>query len=652
MRPSCRQIIPSATHFMDSAISVVNNMETTRQDSEEHYRSLVEGSFDGIFIRKHGKIVFANSRLYEMLGYEPGELEGLERPDIYHPDDRQLVHERASARLENKSVPPKYDVRLQRKDGSCFPAELDARVATFQGGPAIQVWVRDISWRKQAEEERRLLITAIEQAAELIVIFDTRGRIKYVNPAFTKVTGYQREEILNRHTRILRSGRQNDPLYRAMWSTLANGLVWSGRFVHTRSTGNPIEVEATISPVRDVAERIVSYVAVVRDVTNEVALEKQLRQAHKMEAIGTLAGGIAHDFNNILYAISGFTELAHEDAKSNPRVVKSLAHVLGATNRARDLVNQILTFCRQSEQEKRAILMDPIVKEVGKFLRASIPATVEIRYNIEQELGRVMADPTQMHQVVMNLCTNAAQAMNDKGGILEIGLQRSQTRPEVVDQIKDTAHGPFLKLKVRDTGQGMPPEVLERIFEPYYTTKKQGSGSGLGLAVVHGIVQSHGGTITVDSEPGRGTLFQVYLPMIPETTASETPEKDRVPTGNERILLVDDEESIVTLGKELLERLGYKVVTCTGSLQAMELFGTARDEFDLVISDMTMPDMSGTELAEELKSLRPDIPIILCTGFSQRISEQEATRMGIKALLMKPILRSEIARTIRQVLEQ
>ncbi len=625
-------------------------METARQDSEELYRSLVEGSFDGIFIRKHGKIVFANSRLYEMLGYEPGELEGLERPDIYHPEDRQVVHDRALARLNNESVPPKYDVRLQRKDGSCFPAELDARVAVFRGEPAIQVWVRDITWRKQAEEERVLLVTAIEQAAELIVIFDRKGRIRYINPAFSKVTGYGREEIIGRHTRFLRPGPQNDPLYRAMWRTLAGGRVWSGRLMYRLSNGNQLEVEAAVSPVRDEAERIASYVAVLRDVTNEVALERQLRQAQKLEAIGTLAGGIAHDFNNILYAISGFTQLAQDDTQSDQRAHRNLGHVLDATERARDLVNQILTFCRRSEQEKKPILLAPIVKEVCKFLRASTPSTISIRYNLAQELGRVLADPTQMHQVLMNLSTNAAQAMGAKGGILEIDLQQVQTGPELIAPNRVPTQAPWLKLTVADTGQGMPPELLERIFEPYYTTKRQGKGTGLGLAVVHGIVESHGGTITVESEPGGGTVFQVYLPVIPETTDQEVPEQEEAPSGRERILLVDDEEVIVRMAKEMLERLGYEVVPCTGSMQAAELFRAAPNEFDLVISDLTMPGMSGMELAKELKSLRPDLPFILCTGFSEAITEQAVTEAGIEALLIKPIRRSTIAGAIRKVL--
>ncbi|MFH1115163.1 MAG: PAS domain S-box protein [Pseudomonadota bacterium] len=635
---------------MTSTMDVGNDMETVRQDSEELYRSLVEGSFDGIFIRKHGKIVFANSRLYEMLGYEPGELEGLERPDIYHPEDRQVVHDRALARLKKESIPPKYDVRMQRKDGSCFPAELDARVAIFRDEPAIQVWVRDISWRKQAEEERLLLVTAIEQAAELIVIFDRRGRIRYINPAFTKVTGYTREEILGRHTRILRPGLRKDPLYRAMWENLANGRVWSGRLMYRRRDGNQLEVEGAVSPVRDEARKIASYVAVVRDVTNEVALEKQLRQAQKLEAIGTLAGGIAHDFNNILYVISGFTQLAQDDTNAGQRAHRNLGHVLDATERARDLVNQILTFCRRSEQEKKPILLAPIVKEVCKFLRASTPSTMAIRYNIGQELGRVMADPTQMHQVLMNLCTNAAQAMGEKGGILEVDLQQAQTGSELIAQNRPPTQTPYLKLTVSDTGQGMPPELLERIFEPYFTTKKQGEGTGLGLAVVHGIVESHGGTITVESGPGSGTVFRVCLPVIPETADQEIPEPEQVPSGRERILLVDDEEFIVKMAKEMLERLGYEVVPCTGGMEAAALFRKAPEEFDLLISDLTMPGMSGMELAKELKNLRPGLPVILCTGFSETITEQAVTEAGIGALLMKPIRRSTIAGAIRKVL--
>jgi len=398
-------------------------------------------------------------------------------------------------------------------------------------------------------------------------------------------------------------------------------------------------------------------VNVLRDISQRKQLEKQLIQAHKMEAIGTLAGGIAHDFNNILSAIIGYSEISLPETSPGSPVNSNLKKVLNAGGRARDLVKQILTFSRQNDQEKLPVKIVPIVKEVVKFLRASLPTTIEIVLECEHD-ETVLADPTQIHQIIMNLCTNAAHAMEDGGGVLTLNLQKV-TRPTFSQNpgIYDShlqhhpPPGDYYRIAVTDTGSGIPSEIRNRIFDPFFTTKKTGKGTGMGLSVVHGIVKSHGGKISVSSEPGRGSSFAILLPIV-DDPADETVERPLpLPTGNECILFVDDEPFQLDLGEQLLRRLGYEVVTSQNSPAALALFKDSPRSFDLVMTDMTMPEMTGDLLAAEIKSINPDIPIILCTGFSEKVSNENLSSLKIDALLMKPVVVSELAGTIRRLLD-
>ena len=379
-------------------------------------------------------------------------------------------------------------------------------------------------------------------------------------------------------------------------------------------------------------------------------LESQLRQVQKMEAIGTLAGGIAHDFNNILSAIIGYTEIAMHDAPKGSELQMNLQKVLKGGDRAKDLVKQILTFSRQSEIEPKPVKVKAIVTEALKLLRASLPTTIEVRLNLQSN-STVMADPTQIHQIVMNLCANAGQAMHAKGGILDINLKEVKLDSEFAAQHPGIVPGAYINLSVRDTGHGIPAEIQDRIFDPFFTTRGKVEGTGMGLSVVHGIVTSHGGAMTVASEPGTGSVFRVFLPVIEERFGLEAEVKKAVPTGTESILFIDDEEPLTDMGKRMLESLGYDVVTTTSSIEALELFKAQADRFDLVITDLTMPHMTGENLAKELMQIRPDVPVILCTGFSARIDEKKAMAMGIRAFIAKPILKHEIAEIIRAVVD-
>jgi PAS domain S-box-containing protein len=506
--------------------------------------------------------------------------------------------------------------------------------------------------RERIDEARTRLAAAVDQASELIFITDTEGLIQYVNPSCEKVTGYTRQEVLGRKASLLRSGKHDAAFYAGMWSTIARGAVWKGRIVNRKKDGTLYEEEATITPIRDHAGRIVSYVAVKRDVTREITLKKQLRQAQKMEAIGTLAGGIAHDFNNILAAIIGYTELVRMDLAEGGALMANVNKVLNASYRARDLVAQILAFSRQTEQELKPVSISAIVKEALKLLRASLPATIEIRQRIIMEPATILADATQIHQVLMNICTNAGHAMRLTGGILEVYLGEPREEFEPPLPLQHLAAENYLCLAIRDTGHGMPPEVLERIFDPYFTTKKKEEGTGLGLAVVHGIVTSHNGHITVESTPEQGTVFKIYFPFIPAKVFDHQKTMgSRLPGGKERVLLIDDEADIVHVNRQMLERLGYTVSAYSDSREALAAFESDPEGVDLLITDMTMPGLTGDQVVRAVHARRPELPIIMCTGFSAVITPEKAQALGVRKLMMKPLLVGELAQTIRELLD-
>ena len=510
--------------------------------------------------------------------------------------------------------------------------------------------VRDVTERRHMEELHDLLNAAMENALEMVLVVDLEGRVRYVNPAIER-SGYQRSEVHGRQlAELVQAGLLAGFAARLM-ETMASKETWSGR-VGAKGRGDErLELEATMSPIRDKKGRMGGYVAVARDITRELRLERQLSQSQKMEAIGTLAGGIAHDFNNILSSVMGYTELARRSLPEDAQAQLDLGDVMEAAHRAKELVKQILVFSREGEQEPRALHVAGIVKEALKLLRPSLPSTIEIRVLTAIENDVVMADPTQIHQVLVNLCTNAAHAMRETGGVLEVLLAEVELGPEDVSAYADLEPGPYLRLTVTDTGHGMEPAVMDRIFDPFFTTKGRGEGTGMGLAVVHGIVRSNGGVINVESEAGRGTNFQIYLPRLDMAVDAEEVPCEPMPNGHERILFVDDEPDVVEIWSRSLARLGYQVTASADSREALEIFQASPDSFDLVITDQTMPGLTGAELAGKIMKMRSDLPIILCTGFSEVMGPAEAKSLGIREFLMKPIYNQRMAEVIRQVLD-
>jgi two-component system, cell cycle sensor histidine kinase and response regulator CckA len=387
------------------------------------------------------------------------------------------------------------------------------------------------------------------------------------------------------------------------------------------------------------------------DITELKRMESELRQAHKMEAIGTLAGGIAHDFNNILSSILGYTELALDDAPRGTLLEDNLLEVLTAAKRARDLVKQILAFARQSEEKVKPIQIRPIAREALKLIRSTLPADIEIRSNLISD-SAMMGNPTQIHQILINLCTNAAHAMEFTGGVLEVDLEDVRVTAHTAPAHGNLETGDYLRLRVSDTGVGIAPEHIESVFQPFFTTKAPGQGTGMGLAMVHGIMESYKGKIMVDSQPGEGTRFTLYFPVSKTQAEEHLDGSPELPTGRERILLVDDEYPIVNMAGMILERLGYNVTSRTSSIEALNLFRSRPMDFDLILTDMTMPNMTGAELASEIMRIRPDIPVVLCTGYSNKISETLSTQLGIRAFAYKPFIKKDMAVTLRRVLNE
>ena len=405
------------------------------------------------------------------------------------------------------------------------------------------------------------------------------------------------------------------------------------------------EVQGAFAFITDITER-------KRAEEEQKKLQGQLIQAQKMEAIGTLAGGIAHDFNNILSSILGYTDLALDDADKESLLYDNLTEVLTAGNRAKELVQQILALSRHDNPEIKPIQLNPLVKEALKMLRATIPTSIEIEENICSNQLVIVADPTQIHQVIVNLATNAKHAMEETGGVLAVDVEAVSIDENTETKCIDLTPGNYVRITVSDTGTGIAGEHIDKIFEPYFTTKEKGKGTGLGLSVVHGIIKNHKGHIAVFSEPGKGTTFNVFLPLAKQQSVElPSPTAGPLATGTEHILIVDDEPPLVKILQQTIERMGYTATIFTSSMEALEVFQASPDKFDLVITDMTMPNMTGDKLASEIKKIAPDMPVILCTGFSEKINIQPGPDLQINGFLMKPVNKTKLAKTVRQVLD-
>ncbi len=500
---------------------------------------------------------------------------------------------------------------------------------------------------RESEARFRLLF---EQLFDAQVMFTDRGQVENANQAACRLFGLTRKELQQAGMGDLLSSGEAERVIGLLQDLPKGEPEFIGEIQVQRQGGTPVPVEAGGAALTIGAQRygLVSF----RDITERKHLQMQLQQAQKMEAIGTLAGGIAHDFNNILAAILGYSELALLDIAAESPAHMSLQQAVKAIHRGKDLVKRILAFSRRDEQRKKAVDISDVVEETLKMVRALVPASIEIRQRIHTAVGTVEADPTQIHQVLLNLCTNAAHAIGEARGLIRVDLERQVLKESTERVHSELVPGTYACLTVADDGAGIPSDLLGKIFEPYYTTKDSGHGTGIGLAVVHGIVKNHGGVVTAASQVDQGSTFRVYLPIVKGVVEVTARDRADMPTGSESVLLVDDERALQDIGEQMLRHLGYRVVTAGGSREALDLFRQMPDAFDLVITDMTMPHMTGEELARQILAIRPHLPVILCTGFSQKITPENARRLGIRDYLLKPLTIEQLAVKVRRALDR
>ncbi len=631
-------------------------IEKALQESKSRYRRMVNNVTDFIAVHDlNGTILELNYRMLSGLGYSHKEIVGLNVKDLIVPEQRaNFAHYLNSVRHGGKST---GTVTVITKTGQLRLLEFsNIKAQHTNGGEVIYCLARDITEHQRAEralaESQAQFKDIFETAAAGMMIANTHSaKIVEVNPAAALMIGEPIEGI------------KGQPLERWL-----DTPAMRDQDLHDLASIDPLESVLKLSPqnllpilktVRTMEfngqpHLLISFISTQKIKEAEAArreAETKLNRAQHLQAIGTLAGGIAHDFNNILYGVIGYTQLALDDAPAGSQLQGNLLEILQGSRRAKELIAQILTFSRQDGTQKNAIRPMPLVKEALKLLRASIPSTIDIQAHIAPDVSNILANPTQIHQVIMNLCTNAAHAMLPQGGLLQVAMDQIMITKEEVLPHGRLCPGEYVRLRISDSGAGMSEGVKDRIFEPFFTTKPQGEGTGMGLSVVLGVVQTHHGAIRVQSELGKGACFEILLPAFGDAEVTELQDEAQTIGGTERILLVDDENALIQMGKQMLAKLGYEVTACADAMEALELFRQAPADYDLVITDLTMPKLKGTKLAQHLLHIRPDLPIILCTGYGDQISAERVSEMGIRELMLKPILRNQMASVIRRVLD-
>ena len=639
------------------------------RESEEKYRLIAENMSDVISLMDMNlRFTYVSPSINRLTGFSVEEALKHSIEEIMTPDSfkeiLKIIEEEIPTETTEKLDPGRtriIEYEQYRKDKSIVWVESNCRFMFDQDQKlkGILIISRDITERKKAEialrkseENYRKLVTTTPYGIQLT---DLEGKIIFSNSAHHKIQGYKDGELVGKYIWDLMIDDTHKDKAREHYQRIIKEVPIPKVYYNRDKTkdGREIEVQIDWDYIYDSEGKIEGIISIVSDITERRRLEDKLRQAQKIESIGNLAGGIAHDFNNILSPIIGMSEMLIEDLPSDTPEQENAGEIFRAGIRGRELVKQILAFSRQSEHKMIPTHVQHILKEVLKLTKSTIPTNIQINQDIQSNCGMVMADPTQIHQVAMNTITNAYHAIEGvESGTINVQLKEVELTKNNPSKI-GIEPGRYVVLSISDNGHGMTADIIDKIFDPYFTTKEQGRGTGLGLAVVHGIVQEHKGTINVYSEVGKGTTFDIYFPLMDKPVITENLDKNEQNlTGSERILLVDDEAAIAKLEKLMLERLGYHVTSRLNSIEALEAFKAQKDDFDLVITDMSMPHMTGDQLAKELISIQPDIPVIICTGFSEKMDEEKAKEIGVKGLLMKPVVKAELTKMIRKVLDE
>ena len=636
-------------------VTQLKQVEEALISSEARQRKIFNEATNGILLTESATntISDCNMALAALVEHSVEDLIGQPQNILFQPSNGKAEAPNYADVVDSSEKTGLIRRQIVCKSGQRIHVEIKTSEIELEGKSYQLAIFHDISERILYEAERERLVAAISQSAEAIYITDQRHYIQYVNPAFEKITGYSWEESVGNKPKILDSNKHEKGFYKKIWHALAEGKSWQGRIVNRRKNGAFFTADTTFSPILDDQQKIVNYVVVKRDISKEVHLEKRLKQAHKMEAVGTLAGGIAHDLNGMLTPLIGYSELLKAKLNDRNPEMEYLNAIFSVSIRMRDLVKQILAFSRYQDPEKTVLRPDKILQEAIHLLRSIIPTTIEFKCDIASDCGVIEADSNGLHQVVMNLTSNAFHAMRESGGTLQITM-KPFLLGEGNPSFPNLPPGKYLYLSVEDNGSGIKKEHLDKIFDPYFSTKSASSGTGLGMSVVHGIVKRYRGEIHINSEYGKGTCVELLLPQCDLEIQEKTAESV-LPLGTvngEKILLVDDEVLIVEVMNNWLKRLGYEVVSCHGSEEALVAFEKDPDNFDLLVSDMTMPQMTGLQLAEKIKVIRPNLPVVICSGFSDKINENNWREKGVDGFVVKPFLKNDFARIVRQALDR
>jgi PAS domain S-box-containing protein len=630
--------------------------ESALKKNEGFLNNIIENIPIMIFLKESCDLRFVkfNKAGEDLLGYSREDLLGKNDYDFFPPAQADFFTAKDRSVLTDGKLLdiPEEEIETKLKGKRILHTKKIPIIDADDPAQFLLGISEDITERKQFEESQKLLSTAIEQSAEAVIITDSNGTIQYINPAQEKLSGYSHDELIGQTPNVLKSDFHNDNFHKQLWDTIGFGKVWSGRFVNRKKDGTEYHEDATISPIFDKSGNLTNFVVVQHDVTKHIELQEQLIQAQKMEAIGTLAGGFAHDFNNKLQVIAGYVELMlfNKDLPENYK--HDMGIIKQAVDSSAELIKGMMVFSRKTPIELQPIALNKLVEQTRSMLNRSIPKTIEIDLLLADDLWTIKAAPNQIDQILMNLAVNASDAMPD-GGRLTIKTNNIVLDDEFCSAYPDTKPGRHALITVSDTGSGMDKETVSHIFEPFFTTKGPGKGTGLGLSVVYGIVEQHGARIICESKPSVGTIFKIYFPAVEEIQKEKYLEKKEPPRGQgETILLVDDEANILEMASRLFDNANYKVITASNAKDAIELYGKHRDKIRLVLLDMIMPEMGGIRCLEVLRTMDPNVKVLIITGYTESGMTQELKDAGAGDFILKPFDTPQLLEKIRKIIDE
>jgi len=647
--------LSAANRELHKQISVRQQAEEAIKEREMRLSALFDSTADGILVAdpQTSEFISCNEAMAKMLGYHLDEVVGKKVKDLHRKEDLSYALEQFRFIASGKATAA-TNIIFQRKDGSVFYSDVTGFPFVIEGRRYIGGFFRDITQRKIAEDKLRKLSEAVHNAGELVMITDTKGVIEYVNPAFCEVTGYLSEEAIGKTPAILKSSAQERRVYDELWQTISSGNVWHGSLIDKKKDGTFFPLLSSIVPICDQDGQITNYVSLQQDMTEYKSLEEQFIHSQKMESIGVLVGGIAHDFNNMLAGIMGNIYLAKSEAVDNPELLNRLEIIDTLSDRAANMIKQLLAFARKDALTMETFSFTKFLKEAVKLGVTSIPENIEIQYDFTQSDLYIHGNATQLQQVLMNLINNARDALKEtRSGIITCAFKEYIPDNAFRNSHPDCKKDKYARLTVSDNGMGIPKEMIDKVFDPFFTTKGVGDGTGLGLAMVYGAIQNHNGVIELDSIPGQGTTFNIYLPIVPCKAKERVLERNEVVTGEkELILIADDENLLLMLEEELLQSLGYRVIIAHNGEEAIQVFEQNKNEVSLVILDVVMPILGGVDAAKEIHRMNDQVPIIFATGYDKDTALKNVDDMPNHEVITKPYSAESLSQTISRCLNK